>query len=153
MASPHTHTHADTHTHTHMQTHTHTNTHTHTHTHTYTYTCTCTCTHTYIYTHTYTHTQSSTIMPTKDSAATCPILERVLNGAPAGISLDLLKTYQTLILHSIMDYLQTGNEDVMITFKGSHFTGTIENSLRCVITTLSGFNVIVWGKIFVQLML
>ena len=124
--------------------HTHTHTHTCTHTHTYIKNTHAhslsTQAHTYTHAHTHTHTHSSTIMPTKDSPATCPVLERVLSGAPAGISVDLLKSYQTLVLHSIMDYLQKGNEDIMITFKESHFTGSIEHSLRYSNLKLVGFH-------------
>ena len=49
-----------------------------------------------------------------------PILETILNADPPNTPLELQKQYQTLVLHSIVDYLQTGNEDILVLFKGTN---------------------------------
>ena len=71
---------------------------------------------------------SSTILQSKDVPASCPILERVLNATPPGVSTELINHYQTLILHSVIEHLQSGNEDIMILFKGTFSNSTME---RC----------------------
>ena len=62
---------------------------------------------------------SSTHVSQREGMLVCPILESVLNAAPPTVSPELQKQYQTLILHSIVDHLQTGNEDILVLFKGS----------------------------------
>ena len=69
----------------------------------------------------------------KEGMLVCPILESVLNAGPPNTSPELQKQYQTLILYSIVDYLQTGNEDILVLFKGSD-----PNSL---VKSLSGLSV------------
>ncbi len=49
----------------------------------------------------------------------CPILEIVLDAAP-GANSELVKTYQTVVMVAIMKYLETGNEDVLVTLKDIH---------------------------------
>ena len=46
----------------------------------------------------------------------CPILDTVLDACPH-INTELVKTYQTVVMVSIMKYLETGNEDVVVTLK------------------------------------
>ena len=46
----------------------------------------------------------------------CPIMELVLEAAPAGNS-ELVKTYQTAVILALMKHIQDGNEDVAITLK------------------------------------
>ena len=61
---------------------------------------------------------SSTQMSPEDIAV-CPVLEMVLAASPASISLELQKEYQSTILHSIMEYLQSGNENILVLFKAT----------------------------------
>ena len=49
----------------------------------------------------------------------CLILEMVLDAAP-GANNELVKTYQTVVMVAIMKYLETGNEDVVVTLKDIH---------------------------------
>ena len=49
----------------------------------------------------------------------CPILEVVLDAAPA-VNSELVKTYQTAVMVTIMKYLEAGNEDVVVTLKDIH---------------------------------
>ena len=73
---------------------------------------------------------SSSAMPmTKDSAASCPILERILNSTPPGISPKLMKQYQTLLLQNMMDYLQAGSEDIMVLFREGVLGANVERAL------------------------
>ena len=51
--------------------------------------------------------------------AVCPILEMVLAAFPASISPELQREYQTAILNNIMEYLQSGNEDILVLFKAT----------------------------------
>jgi len=60
---------------------------------------------------------SSTQLSSKE-VAVCPILETILNADPPNTPLELQKRYQTLVLHSIVDYLQMGNEDICSFSKG-----------------------------------
>lgn len=46
----------------------------------------------------------------------CQILELVLAASPSTASPDMQNKYQTLILNSIVDHLQVGNEDVTVIF-------------------------------------
>ncbi len=48
---------------------------------------------------------------------------------PAGVSVELTKTYQTLVLQSIVEYLHTGNENVLVTFKGAVFSGSLSEAV------------------------
>ena len=66
---------------------------------------------------------------TKDTGATCPILERILGVTPPGTSPALMKQYQTRVLQTIMDYFSSGNEDVMVLFQGGVLATNIERSL------------------------
>ena len=66
---------------------------------------------------------------TKDTAANCPILERILSSTPPGISQKLLKQYQTSILQNMMDYIKAGSEDVMVMFKEGVLGVSVERSL------------------------
>ena len=59
-------------------------------------------------------------MKLSQSGGGCPILETILNADPPNTPLELQKQYQTLVLHSIVDYLQTGNEDILVLFKGTN---------------------------------
>ena len=77
---------------------------------------------------------SSTHTSPKKGMLVCPILESVLNACPPNASPELQKQYQTLILHSIVDYLQTGNEDILVLFKGND-----SNSLAKSLSGLSVF--------------
>ncbi len=49
----------------------------------------------------------------------CPILDTVLDACPH-INNELVKTYQTVVMVAIMKYLETGNEDVVVTLKDIH---------------------------------
>ena len=62
---------------------------------------------------------SSTQLSSKE-VAVCPILETILNADPPNTPLELQKRYQTLVLHSIVDYLQMGNEDILVLFQGTN---------------------------------
>ena len=75
------------------------------------------------------HCCSSSTLLTKDSVATCPILERVLNSTPPGISQGLIRVYQTLVLQSIMEFLQTGGkEDIMVIFREEPLAFNLDKS-------------------------
>ena len=52
----------------------------------------------------------------RDQKPVCQILELVLAASPSSASLDTQKKYQTVILNSIVDHLQVGNEDVTVIF-------------------------------------
>ncbi len=66
---------------------------------------------------------------TKDVAASCPILERILHATPPGISQRLIREYQTRILLNMMDHLQKGSEDIMVVFKEGVLGLNVERSL------------------------
>ena len=52
----------------------------------------------------------------RDQRPVCQVLELVLSASPSTASPDLQNHYQTLILNSILDHLQVGNEDVTVIF-------------------------------------
>ena len=52
----------------------------------------------------------------RDQRPVCQVLELVLSASPSSVSPDLQNHYQTLILNSILDHLQVGNEDVTVIF-------------------------------------
>lgn len=52
----------------------------------------------------------------RDQKPVCQILELVLAASPSSASQDMQNKYQTLILNSIVDHLQVGNEDVTVIF-------------------------------------
>lgn len=59
----------------------------------------------------------STYVSPKDTSSVCPVLKQVLEAAPTGVPLKLLREYQTAVLYSIVEYLQSGNEDILVLFK------------------------------------
>ncbi len=66
---------------------------------------------------------------TKDTMATCPILERILNSTPPGTSPSLVKKFQTSIMQNMMDYLTAGSEDILVLFHEGPLAVNIERSL------------------------
>ena len=52
----------------------------------------------------------------RDQKPVCQVLELVLSASPSTASPDLQNRYQTLILGSVLDHLQVGNEDVTVIF-------------------------------------
>lgn len=52
----------------------------------------------------------------REQKPVCQILEQVLAASPSTASQDMQNKYQTLILNSIIDHLQVGNEDVTVIF-------------------------------------
>ena len=56
----------------------------------------------------------------RDQKPVCIILEQVLSAFPSTTSQNLQSVYQTLILDSILDHLQVGNEDVMVIFHSAN---------------------------------
>ena len=76
------------------------------------------------------HLTSTSLPLTKDNAATCPILERILTATPPGTNSALIKQYQSLILKNMMDYLQTGGkDDLMVVFREGALAADVERSL------------------------
>ena len=57
-----------------------------------------------------------TLPGSRDQKPVCQVLELVLSASPAHVSPDLQNKYQTLILNSVLDHLQVGNEDVTVIF-------------------------------------
>ncbi len=57
--------------------------------------------------------------------------------------MEMIKKYQTLVLQSIVEYLHTGNEDVMVTFKGVVFSGSLHEAVRCAYMYMIPYLVIV----------
>ncbi len=72
---------------------------------------------------------SSANFITKDSSANCPILERALSSTPPGISDGLVKMYQTLLLQNMMDYLYSGNENILVMFQAGVLGVNVDRSL------------------------
>lgn len=57
---------------------------------------------------------------TRDQKPVCNVLEQVLSASPSTASQNLQSVYQTLILDSILDHLQVGNEDVTVIFHSAN---------------------------------
>ena len=62
---------------------------------------------------------ASTNLAVRDQKPVCQVLELVLAASPSTASQDIQKKYQTLILNSIVEHLQVGNEDVTVIFRTS----------------------------------
>lgn len=59
----------------------------------------------------------STQVAARDQKPFCQVLELVLAASPSYVSLELQKQYQTLVLNSVIEHLQVGNEDVTVFFR------------------------------------
>ena len=59
----------------------------------------------------------TTQVASRDQKPVCQVLELVLAASPSNVSLELQKRYQTLVLNSIIEHLQVGNEDVTVFFR------------------------------------
>ncbi len=68
---------------------------------------------------------TSTQVSAKDNAV-CPVLELVLQATPAGVPLEMQQEYQTAVLYGIVEYLQAGNEDILVLFRGTSCAQSIE---------------------------
>ena len=81
----------------------------------------------------------------------CPIFERVLAATPAGVSTDLQKQYQTLILHSIVEYLKSGNEDILILLLSNpHLSQNMERSILGLSVFCSRLVDKVWQDVYLK---
>ena len=81
----------------------------------------------------------------------CPIFERVLAATPAGISTDLQNQYQTLILHSIVEYLKSGNEDILILLRSNpHLSQNMERSILGLSVFCSRLVDKVWQDVYLK---
>ena len=81
----------------------------------------------------------------------CPIFERVLAATPAGISTDLQNQYQTLILHSTVEYLRSGNEDILILLHSNpHLSQNMERSILGLSVFCSRLVDKVWQEVYLK---
>ena len=87
----------------------------------------------------------------KESAPVCPIFERVLSSAPSGISPDLLNQYQTLVLHSIVEYLKSGNEDILVLLRSNvYLSQNMERSMLGLSVFCSRLVDKVWQEVYLK---
>ena len=87
----------------------------------------------------------------KESAPVCPIFERVLTSTPAGISPDLQNQYQTLILHSTVEYLKSGNEDILVLLRSNaHLSHNLERSMLGLSVFCSRLVDKVWQEVYLK---
>ena len=102
----------------------------------------------YILPRIYVHSSTS---QSKESAPICPIFERVLAATPAGISPDLQNQYQTLILYSIVEYLKSGNEDILVLLRSNiHLSQNLERSLLGLSVFCSCLVDKVWQEVYLK---
>ena len=96
-------------------------------------------------------TNFSSAIQTKESAPMCPIFERVLTATPAGISTDLQNQYQTLILHSVVEYLKSGNEDILVLLRSNpYLSQSMDRSMLGLSVFCSRLVDKVWQEVYLK---
>lgn len=93
----------------------------------------------------------SSTSQSKESAPVCPVFERVLTATPAGISPDLQNQYQTLILYSIVEYLKSGNEEILVLLRSNiHLSQNLERSMLGLSVFCSRLVDKVWQEVYLK---